>query len=71
MDSTQAKIVELFREIHLLALREIERLNLRIAELETQNRQRPAPEIAKPVENDCQRSTRHRSGDNLIPSRPK
>jgi hypothetical protein len=33
MDSTQAKIIELLREVHLLALREVERLNLRIAEL--------------------------------------
>jgi predicted DNA-binding transcriptional regulator AlpA len=49
MDSTQAKIIELLREVHLLALKEIERLNMRIAELESQNRQRAAPEIAKPV----------------------
>jgi hypothetical protein len=50
MDSTQAKIIELLREVHLLALKEIERLNLRIAELENENRQQAAQGIAKPVE---------------------
>jgi hypothetical protein len=42
MDSTQTKIIELLREVHLLALKEIERLNLRIAELENENRQQAA-----------------------------
>jgi hypothetical protein len=50
MDPSQSKIIELLREVHLLALKEIERLNLRIAELESQNRQVTAQEIAKPVE---------------------
>ena len=50
MDSTQAKIIEVLREVHLLALKEIERLNLRVAELENENRLQAAPEIAKPVE---------------------
>jgi predicted DNA-binding transcriptional regulator AlpA len=48
MDSTQAKIIELLREVHLLGLKEIERLNMRVAELE--NRQHAPPEVAKPVE---------------------
>lgn len=34
MDQNQAKIVELLREVHVIAIKEIERLNLRIAELE-------------------------------------
>jgi predicted DNA-binding transcriptional regulator AlpA len=37
MDANQTKIIELLREVHLIAFKEIERLNLRIAELE--NRQ--------------------------------
>jgi hypothetical protein len=36
---TQTKIVELLREVHLIAFRKIERLNMRIVELENQNRQ--------------------------------
>jgi hypothetical protein len=43
MDNNQARIVGLLREVHLIAFNEIERLNLRIIELENQNRQ--------PVEN--------------------
>ncbi len=50
MDSNQAKIIELLREVHLIAFKEIERLNLRIAELEHENRQQAAQEIARPVE---------------------
>jgi predicted DNA-binding transcriptional regulator AlpA len=50
MDPTQAKIIELLREVHLLAAKEIERLNLRITELENDNRQRPPQAISKPVE---------------------
>jgi len=42
MDPNQTKIIELLREVHLLAIKEIERLNMRIAELENENRQ-PAP----------------------------
>lgn len=38
MDPNQAKIVELLREVHAITVKEIERLNLRIAELENQNR---------------------------------
>lgn len=50
MDPTQSKIIELLREVHLLVLKEIERLNLRIAELEIENQQREPKGIAKPVE---------------------
>lgn len=39
MDSTQTKITELLREVHLLAIKEVERLNLRILELENEHRQ--------------------------------
>lgn len=36
MHATQTKIIELLREVHLLAINEVERLNLRVAELEIQ-----------------------------------
>jgi hypothetical protein len=36
MDTNQARVIERLREVHLIAFREIERLNLRIAELESQ-----------------------------------
>jgi hypothetical protein len=38
MDSNQTRIIELLREVHLIAFKEIERLNLRIAELESRDR---------------------------------
>jgi predicted DNA-binding transcriptional regulator AlpA len=42
MDTSQKKIIELLREVHVLAIKEIERLNLKIAELEAQlEHQRP------------------------------
>jgi predicted DNA-binding transcriptional regulator AlpA len=41
MDPNQTKITDLLREVHLIAFKEIERLNLRIAELDSQDR-RPA-----------------------------
>jgi predicted DNA-binding transcriptional regulator AlpA len=45
MDKQQTKIVELLREVHLIAIKEIERLNLRVAELENlAPRQNGAPE---------------------------
>ena len=49
MDATQAKIIELLREVHLIAFKEIERLNMRIAELENQHRQPTAQAIPKPA----------------------
>jgi hypothetical protein len=39
MDQAQTRIIELLREVHLLAIREVERLNIRIVELESQHRQ--------------------------------
>lgn len=36
MDPNQVKIIELLREVHAITVKEIERLNLRIAELENQ-----------------------------------
>jgi hypothetical protein len=38
MDNNQTRVIELLREVHLIALKELERLNLRIAELENQPR---------------------------------
>ena len=49
MDAIQAKIIELLREVHVLALKEIERLNFRITELEIQNRQASEQPIPKPA----------------------
>lgn len=37
MDSNQARTIELLLEVHLIAFKEIERLNLRIAELHDQD----------------------------------
>jgi len=52
MDSNQTRIVELLREVHLTALREIERLNFRIAELEIRERRTVgASIIEKPSQN--------------------
>jgi predicted DNA-binding transcriptional regulator AlpA len=51
MDPNQAKIIELLREVHLIAFKEIERLNLRIAELESQNRQPAQVPILRPTVN--------------------
>jgi excisionase family DNA binding protein len=39
MDTNQTRVIELLREVHLIAFKEMERLNLRIAELESQNHQ--------------------------------
>ena len=39
MDTNQARVIELLREVHQIAFKEIERLNLRIAELENRDRQ--------------------------------
>jgi len=47
MDPNQTKIVELLREIHLIAFKEIERLNLRIAELESLSRRQPEPVVTE------------------------
>jgi excisionase family DNA binding protein len=49
MDTNQARVIELLREVHLIAFNEIERLNMRIAELEGQRRQPIEREITKPV----------------------
>ena len=46
---TKPGLIELLREVHLIAFREIERLNLRIAELESQNRQPIEGEMIKPA----------------------
>jgi predicted DNA-binding transcriptional regulator AlpA len=40
MDINQSRVIELLREVHLVAYKEIERLNLRVAELEQQVRHR-------------------------------
>jgi len=51
MDINQGKIIELLREVHLIAFKEMERLNLRIAELESLNRQPIENPTVKPVVN--------------------
>lgn len=56
MDANRTKIIELLREAHLTAINEIERLNLRIAELEGRDRkpvQLPAskPTVEQPAPN--------------------
>jgi len=48
MDTNQAKIIELLQYVHLTAINEIERLNLRIAELESRDRQLAQPPARKP-----------------------
>ncbi len=52
MDATQTKIIELLREVHLIAFKEIERLNMRIVELENQHRQAAEKPIPKPAANE-------------------
>jgi hypothetical protein len=50
MDQTQTRIIELLREVHLLAIKkEVERLNMRIVELENQHRQAAEKPIPKPA----------------------
>lgn len=49
MDTNQTRIVELLLEVHLIAFKEIERLNLRIAELEGQSRQQIEKERFMPA----------------------
>jgi predicted DNA-binding transcriptional regulator AlpA len=49
MDTSQARITELQREAHLLAMKEVERLNLRIVELENQTRQPALAPVVKPA----------------------
>jgi predicted DNA-binding transcriptional regulator AlpA len=49
MDATQTKIIELLREVHLLAIMEVERLNLRISELENEHRQPTRAPIPTPA----------------------
>jgi predicted DNA-binding transcriptional regulator AlpA len=51
MDESQTKIIELLREVHLLAMREIERLHLKVAELEIRNSQVPDHPTPKPAAN--------------------
>jgi hypothetical protein len=49
MDSNQARIIDLLREVHLIAFKEIERLNMRIGELENQHRLPAEKPTAKPA----------------------
>ena len=51
MDQTQTRIIELLREVHLLAIKEVERLNLRISELENEHRQPARTPIPKSAVN--------------------
>jgi predicted DNA-binding transcriptional regulator AlpA len=49
MDSNQTRIIELLREVHLIAFKEIERLNMRIVELENRHRLPVEKPTAKPT----------------------
>ena len=49
MDQSQTKIIELLREVHLITFKELERLNMRIAELESQGRQPIERKIINPA----------------------
>lgn len=49
MDTNQTRVIELLREVHLIAFKEIERLNMRIAELESQAPQPTPKETTKPA----------------------
>jgi excisionase family DNA binding protein len=52
MDINQTRVIELLREVHLIAFKEIERLNMRIAELECQDRQPlETPNVKRPTDN--------------------
>lgn len=52
MDSNQTKIIELLRAVYLIAVKEIERLNLWIAELENRDCQREeTPIVLRPTDN--------------------
>lgn len=46
MNPTQSKIIELLREVHLLAIKEVERLNMRIVDLEN-DRRYPGPQSTR------------------------
>ncbi len=48
MNNNQTKIIELLRDVHLIAFKETERLNLRIAELQSLDRAPIEKPIAKP-----------------------
>jgi hypothetical protein len=48
-DTNQIRVIKLLREVHLIAFKEIERLNLPIIELENQNRQPIDQEIINPT----------------------
>jgi predicted DNA-binding transcriptional regulator AlpA len=52
MDTNQARIVELLREVQVMAFKEIERLNLRIVELESQNQRQIEKSFINPTDND-------------------
>jgi excisionase family DNA binding protein len=49
MDPNQTKVIELLREVHRIAIKEIERLNVRIAELESRDRKPAQPPAKNPT----------------------
>jgi hypothetical protein len=67
MDPTQAKIIDLLREVHLIAFKEIERLNLRILELENRQHQPIEKPLPKPA---AAPSPRRKFIRRLCPMRP-
>jgi predicted DNA-binding transcriptional regulator AlpA len=57
METTQATLIELLRQVHTLAIKEIDRLNMRIAELE-KIAARPTPIAAAPAPVKAERPSR-------------
>jgi len=71
MDPNQTKITELLREVHLIAFKEIERLNLRIAELEHQHRQAAEKSMPKPAAKEIPLVTRAPMQPSPLPASPE
>jgi hypothetical protein len=51
MDAPQTKIIELLREVHLLAVKEIEKLTCGFVELENEHPQQARAPVVKPSAN--------------------
>lgn len=74
MNTNQSKIVESPREVHAITVKEIEKLNLKILELETQNLQLKAKPIEQPPVTPTERPAINRppfSKQSSIPDQPE
>ena len=71
MDPNQAKIIELLREVHLIAIKELERLNMRIAELDNEKRQPVQVPVVKPVVNNSPRVVQVPANPPTLPRQPE